>query len=270
MEALNNDAVTENVGSVLADFGLSDVEVLVYRALLALGSRPASAIAQKSGLKRGQTYNVLQGLTAKGIVQEFLKSSVRHFTCSPPQTLLSILQHREEKIALQKQKLLQVIPHLERLRNPISSQPKVRCYQGIEGIKEVFEDMIRVPNQNIYGLTDIEYSWTFIDGEGRDWINSFIARRSARNIWWLGIMNNSEATQYALKTRKWAKRQVRLIEGLNLRVEIDIYGPKVAITSTTGEMLGIIIESEAIADTLRSIHQSVWNLLPEYAPPNGA
>jgi HTH-type transcriptional regulator, sugar sensing transcriptional regulator len=266
MEAIQAEAVAENVVAVLNDFGLTDVEVMVYKALLSLGSRPASAIAQKASLKRGQTYNVLQSLMDKGIVQEYVKNSVRHFTCSHPRTLLSILQHREDKLAVQKQKLLQVIPQLERLRSPLSTQPKVRFFQGVEGIKEVFEDMIRVPNQNIYGVSDIEYCWTFIDGEGRDWINNFITRRAARNIWWLGIMNKSEATEYALKTRRWMKRQVKLVEGLSLRVEIDVYGSKVGITSTYGEMLGIIIESEPIADTLRNIHQTIWKTLPEYVP----
>ena len=261
------ETVHESVSSVLNELGLNNFEILVYKTLLSLGSRPASMVAQKAGLKRGHTYNVLQTLMEKGIVQEFVKNRVRHFTCSHPQAFLSMLQRRQEKIVQQRQKLLEVLPHLEQLRSPLVAAPRVRFFQGLEGIKEIFEDMIRVPNESIYGVSDIEYSWTFIDGKEREWMNDFIQRRAERNIWWYGIMNKSEATEYALRTRRWLKREVKLVEGLDLRVEIDVYGSKVSITSTYQETVGVLIESKPIADTLRSIHQSIWPLLPEYPRP---
>lgn len=256
--------LTEDVSEVLGDFGLASVEVSVYQATLALGARPASTIARKAGLKRGHTYNVLQSLMEKGIVQEFLKNGVRHFTCSPPKTLLSIVDRRAEEIASQKERLLRVIPFLEQMRNPLSSQPKVRFFQGVEGIKEIYEDMIRVPGQPIYAVTDIAYSWTFVEGEAYEWLQNFISRRAERDVWWYGIMNLSPATDMALRTRKWIKREVRTVQNLDLRVEISVFGPKVAITSTHQEQIGVLIENDEIATTLRNMHQAAWHVLPEW------
>ena len=255
---------TDHITFALNEFGLSDVEVAVYKAALALGSRPASIVAQKAGLKRGHTYNVLQTLMQKGIVQEYVRNGVRHFTCSPPQSLLSLVQRREEQLAEQKENLLKVLPELERLRNPHNGQPRVRFFKGVEGIKEIFEDMLRVPDQKIRAVTDIASSWTFLRGEPRRWLDNFIARRAERNIWWYGIMNDSDQTEQALATRRWLKRKVKLVQGLAIRVEISVYGPKVAITSAEDDIFGVLLENEPIAATLSSMHEAVWNILPDH------
>ncbi|HQH29200.1 MAG TPA: helix-turn-helix domain-containing protein, partial [Oligoflexia bacterium] len=176
------EAVQEDVLSVLSEVGLSEVEVSVYKAALALGSRPASVIAQKAGLKRGHTYNILESLMEKGIVQEFVKSSVRHFVCSSPHSLLSMLQKKEHELAEQKRKLERAIPHLEQIRNPVAAQPKVRFYKGLEAIKEIFEDMLAVPNSIIYGFIDLEQSWSSANEAGHYWTRNFIKRREQKNI----------------------------------------------------------------------------------------
>ncbi|MCB0360843.1 MAG: hypothetical protein KDD44_14440, partial [Bdellovibrionales bacterium] len=125
------------VVEALSAFGLSESEIAVYQATLQLGTRPASVIAQKAGLKRGHTYNVLGQLAQKGIVQELVKNSVRHFTCSPPERLIGLLEHRESEISRQKDLLRQAIPKLEALRNPNHAQPRVRFYQGEAGVREI-------------------------------------------------------------------------------------------------------------------------------------
>ena len=101
-------------------------------------------------------------------------------------------------------------------------------------------------------------------GEPEEWLDSFIRRRAEKNIGWFAIINRSEASDFAVQNRRNVKRQVKMIEGVDLQVEISIFGPKVAILSTADEMVGVLIENDAIADTLRSFHKTIWNFLPTY------
>lgn len=258
------DAVEESVSKVLSDFGLSSVEISVYQAALSLGSRPASTIAQKANLKRGHTYNVLQTLMEKGIVQEFVRGGVRHFTCSPPKSLLSIIHQREHELKEQKENLLKVIPQLEQLRNPLSAEPRVRFFKGLDGIKEIFEDMIRCPNQTIYGLVDLQYSWSIVDSKTQNWTRNFIRRREQNNIRWYGIAVRSDLSDYSVKLRPSYMRKMKVLDGVSFPAELHIYGEKVAITSTYRETIGVLIENEPIAETLRTMHQLLWKTLPDY------
>jgi sugar-specific transcriptional regulator TrmB len=256
--------INSQVTEVLIEFGLSDVEAAVYQAALALGSRPASVIAQRAGLKRGHGYNVLQSLMEKGIVQEFVKNGVKHFTCSPPSSLLTVLEVREQELKKQKEMLEAVLPELENLRNPLAAQPKVRFFQGFEGIKEIFEDMLRIPDSQIYALVDLQFTWTASSNEGFEYVKAFIKRREQKNICWNGILVFSPESDRHLRMRPSRLRKIKRVENLECPAEISVYGGKVAFTSTNQEMVGVVIENEAIADTLRNMLLRLWDVLPTY------
>ncbi len=250
---------------ILEQFGFSGPEAAVYLASLELGPQPASIIARKAKLKRGQTYNVLSSLKDRGIVQEFIRAGVSNFSGRSPSTLLSMLASREEEIAVQKQKLLQAIPMLEKLRNPMIVQPKVRFYQGVEGLKEVYNDTIRVKNQPIYALCDFEHAFPENQNkELHDWMWKYTDRRAKQGIEYIGIINKSKDSDLAFKWRKKQKRKMKMLRGVYLPVELNVYGNKIALISTKDDMVGVIIEDAPIAEMLRNFHKAMWGFLPEY------
>ena len=254
----------DQIDSVLQAFGLNPLEVEVYRVLLKAGSRPASIIAEQANLKRAHTYNVLNSLMDKGLVQEFLKSGVKQFSCSPPTSLLTILEQREDRLAQQKRQLTDVLPLLQQLRNPLTAEPKVHFFRGVDGIREIYEDMLRTPDSTIFALMDAKYTNIFNDEYNLRWLNGFIRRRGERNIWWNGIINCSEESILAEKTRHRAKRRLKMIKGVELPVALEIYNSKVAITSTYEETVGFVIENDNVADALRNAHQAIWPFLPDF------
>ncbi len=254
----------QQIDQALEDFGFNNLEVEVYRALLKSGSRPASVIAEQANLKRAHTYNILNSLMDKGLVQQFLKNGVKQFSCSPPTSLLTIVEQREDRLASQKKQLTEILPLLQQLRNPLAAEPKVHFFRGSDGIKEIYEDMLRTPNITIYGLIDVKYTNNFADDDNMRWLNSFVRRRAERNISWHGIINRSEDSDIAVGSRHPAKRQCKMIEGVELPVAVEVYNSKVAITSTHHESVGFVIENENVAAALRNAHQAIWPFLPDY------
>lgn len=250
--------------AALSGVGLSESEISVYQATLELGSRPASIIAKKAGLKRGHTYNVLSQLAERGIIQEFVKNSVRHFTCSPPDSLLGVLEHRENELTLQKERIKKIIPKLEALKNPNHSQARVRFFQGVDGVKEIYEDTLRTPDITIHALADPCCSCTTMGDDIDDWMVHYVRRRTAQNIFYKGIWVKSNTGDKVIRKRKSSKRELKMIGELDLPVVIFVYGPRTAIVSAHHETVGLIIENKPIADTLRNIHQAVWDMLPDY------
>ena len=250
------------ISDVLGEFGLSTVEASVYQAALALGSRPASAIAQKAGLKRGHGYNVLQSLMDKGLVQEFVKNGVKHFTCSPPSSLFTIVRNREDELKRAKARIIEIIPDLEKIRSPLSSQPKVRLYPGLEGVKEIYEDMLRVPNTEIRAMIDIETSWSSVLSQGAEFAAQFVERRHEQNIYWYGIVAEIPALDEILSRRPSNLRKCKIAQGLQFPAEISIYGSKVAYISARDEFVGVVVDNEAIAISMRNLFHFLWDTLP--------
>ena len=254
-----------NMTESLLGFGLLESEVKVYVALLALGPQPASVIAKKSGLKRGHTYNVLADLLQKGLVQEYTKGSVKYFTCLPPAVLITMLEQRQGEMEQKKKKLMEVLPDLEHIRNPSILQPKVRFFSGIEGIKQIYEDTLRYANQDLFAIGDFDHYFPREHSkELNDWMWEYCKRRAAKGIAYRGIVNKSKTTDLAFKRRKGERRIFKMLQGIDLTVEINIYSDKVAVISSSHDMVGLIIEDKPTADTLRNFHQALWKILPEY------
>jgi sugar-specific transcriptional regulator TrmB len=254
-----------NFSTVLQQFGFSKPEAEIYISSLSLGPQPASIIAKNAGLKRGHAYNVLSQLKDRGIMQEFIRGGVRHFVGSPPATLLSLLTSQEQTIALQKQRLLQMMPALEKIRNPLILQPKVRFFQGVEGMKEVYNDTIRIPKKIIYALCDFEHLFPASQSsELHNWLWEYTNRRAAKGVWLYGIINKSPESDIAYKWRRKQKRKMKMLRNVYLPVEYIVYGDKVAFISTKEDMVGVIIENKPIAETLRNFHKAMWGVLPDY------
>jgi hypothetical protein len=147
---------------------------------------------------------------------------------------------------------------------PGRAAPKLRLFQGFEGVKEIYEDMLRTPNSTIYAVIDAKYDPILSEGESLRWINNFVRRRSERNIWWRAIVNKSWESDVAVLKRNRGHRALKMIPGVDLRVSIEVYGGKVAITSCADGAIGFVLECEQLASSLISLHQAVWQTLPEY------
>ncbi len=246
----------------LQEYGLSEAEVRVYLAGLAVGARPASIIAEKAELKRGHTYNMLTSLMEKGLVQEFEKNGTRHFTCSSPATFVANLEDRARHLSTLTDLVRVVLPELDNIKNPRGSSPKVRFFQGNEGIKGVLEKVLHTEEKIIYGVFDLDHNWTMADGKIYEWVERFLKRRVEKEIWYYGIVNRVDPDDYMVREQKSQLRKLKVAEGIQIPAEIMIAGERVVFISAAHEKIGIVVESPDIAQTLCSIHRSLWNFLP--------
>src|SRR3989344_3963433 len=118
----------------LTQFGLSPREAKVYLAALLTGTATANSIARQAKVERTTTYDVLKSLTDKGIAARTTRNGKNCFEVIQPKKLISILEER-------KRFLSDVLPELELLSKVNLEKPKVKLFEGKEGIKSMFYDI---------------------------------------------------------------------------------------------------------------------------------
>ena len=133
----------------LVNLGLSQEESKAYLAILELGGSYASNIARKSGINRATCYHTLNNLVKKGLVNSHTKGKVLWFNAEDPKKIIKL-----EKEKLEKAKNL--VPELLSISNTITFKPKIRFYEGKEGIKAVFEDALASKEKEILGYTNLK------------------------------------------------------------------------------------------------------------------
>jgi len=118
----------------LQKLGLSNKEAQIYSALAGKGEATANELAKQTSTQRTVVYNILQQLLDKGIITYINKNKKRYFLLSKPESLLSSLKEKES-IAIE------VIQEIKNLKTRSTSSKNVDVYEGLEGMKSVFDEI---------------------------------------------------------------------------------------------------------------------------------
>ncbi len=233
----------------LSGLNLSDNESRVYIAALELGSATVSQIAKKAGVERVNTYNVIEKLMSKGFVYQTGEGKLKTYSAVSPKRLEAISRSRTEN-------LKNALPQLLSIENSNEVKPKVRYYQGIEGIKEAFEETLKCDkDEEILAVATAEGIYQALG----DWTSEYLKRRIEKGIKMRAIVDNSKIGKKHKSNDKQELRTTRLVDKdkFYFSNEINIFDNKVMIVSYKDKM-GLIIESKQVADTQRSVFELAW------------
>ncbi|MEI7425995.1 MAG: helix-turn-helix domain-containing protein [Candidatus Moraniibacteriota bacterium] len=126
----------------LEKIGLDKKESQIYLALLELGSANIGQIAKKSAVKRTTVYDILDSLKKKGLLGQTKQKNHTLFFAENPEKL-------ERQIEEKKKIIQKVMPELLSIANRLEKKPKIKFFEGIAGIREVYEDTLKYPDQEI-------------------------------------------------------------------------------------------------------------------------
>ena len=97
----------------LRKLGLTEKEVRVYLAGLELGPSSVLNIAQKAGLARPTTYEIIKSLENKGLFAETKQKKKRYFVAQSPERILGLLRVQKKEIEEKEREFIKIISALE-------------------------------------------------------------------------------------------------------------------------------------------------------------
>ena len=242
----------------LQHLGLSDKEAAVYIASLELGSDTVQEIANRAEVKRANTYAVIEKLMGKGLMSSVEKGKKTLYQVEDPKQLLRLLQEQEEGIKKKEQEFKKHLPELETLFDIAEEKPKVRYFEGKEGLIAIREDYFKAKNKDALGVFALDEEKKVFSEEERK--NAY-ERRVNKNIN-TKLLYTSEKRMEA--TPKLTIRRFIPKDKFPMSSSIIIYDNKVGIVSLKGKLIGVIIENKEISNTLRSIFNIAWDGAEKY------
>ena len=135
---MNTDAKT--LEFKLKELGLAEKEAKVFLASLELGSSAVQEIAKKAEINRATTYVIIEKLMKKGLMSSVEKGKKTFFQTEDPKRLLKLLEEQEESLKRKEEEFKKYLPELETLFNIAEEKPKVRFFEGKEGLIAIRED----------------------------------------------------------------------------------------------------------------------------------
>lgn len=249
-----NEATNERTESLL-EVGFSPKEAKVYLALLKLGRGSVTKISREAQILRTTAYDVLNSLFNKNLVTLSGKEPKQEYVAeSPDQIKKYINTELENKRESLKRAEIELIPQLKSIYN-ISARPKVMFYEGTEGVEQVYEDTL-TSHETIRAYANVNEMHLALP----KYFPQYYKRRRASGISIRAILPANEAGLDRSTKDNDEARESALVpaDKFYFSPEINIYDNKVMIASWK-EKLGIIIESQEIADAMKTIFELAWS-----------
>jgi len=240
--------------SQLQQLDLHGKKADVYLACLELGASSVIEIAKKAGIKRTTAYDILLDLEQKGLISQTTKGKKRLFVGEDPEKIKKDLQAKERMFS-------EILPMLKSAYNVRGVKPRIRFYEGLEGLKETYNDTLKYTGEMlVFASEDV------VKILGLDWANNYMAKRTKNNLRVRAIMPSSEMLMKDIIPRDQEfLRTSKLIDPKKypFSMEINIYGHSKVSLMSSKEQLGITIESTEIYNTMKLIFELIWDNLPE-------
>lgn len=234
--------------------GLNESEIKAYLACLELGETNINRIAKKSGIKRTTTYLTIESLKEKGLIRSIKKKNKVFFYAEDPRM---IKERMEENI----KEVESAIPELLAMANLIDKKPNIKYFEGKEGIKDLFKDILKYPKSEVLEWYSESYATDFSE---EFFSQYFTPRRIAKKIWVRAILPNNKIIKKLVTNNEKQLRQVKLIdqEKYKIKIEINLYGNNKTSIISFKEEFGLIIESQKIHESLKSMFELMWEYVP--------
>lgn len=235
--------------SLLLSAGLLPSEARIYLAARELGPSTAQHIAEKASISRTATYEALESLQERGLFSISSVGKKNLFVAEDPERIVSYLKKEQEK-------LNDTIGDIERSVEALrlisgGTRPTMRVYEGDEALHAYFDHVSTVSPKEWLEVTNADDVYGEIDQK-----TLIAARKSLENVppsrirvLYRGDRKNPRP---GIKFRKLNDQFG------NYHGNIAVYDNYLALVTYIGKVVAIIIESPALADTMRAMFNAAW------------
>lgn len=248
-----------NLEAELKKLGLSDKETKVYLTVLELGQAPAAEIAAHSGINRATTYVILEELQKKGLASSFEKGKKTYFAAESPERLSNLFEIEKKQLEENFFDLKKIIPALEKIYESRGERPKVRFFEGKEGVASIREDILKTRAKSMEEIIPLDIAHKHFPPSKKDHREKISAQLKGVNF---RVIYTSEKGQIWPRI-KGVKESVKFIkpELFPISSEIVLFGNKTIMIATKNKKFGIILEDELITNTIRAVFNLLWKNL---------
>ncbi len=240
------------VTSTLKTAGLDKKEAFVYEEILRHGPINTALLLKKLPIKRGDLYNVLSHLERGKFIESLPEFKKLTYKVTDPEIIDHAVKTQERHVHEAKENLDLIYS----LYNLNMGKPGVRFAQGLEGIKEIFNETLKSKTE-IVGYGDVD-GWLTHLGKYTKWYGKERLRKNIKER--IILPDTATAKKYFEEYDKRAT-EIKFVphEKYVFSLEMNVFDDKVIYVTLREPFIALLISDKSIADTQRAIFELTWS-----------
>lgn len=246
----------------LAELGLSEGQVRVYRAVLELGVASLKKIQEKTGIERRNIYDILNKLIERGLVSYTIEKGKQTYQCTHPNKILEEIEQKENAL----KQLKDEVPNIKDLFNLSKPDIRAEVYRGNEAIKSLLNEVLE--HKESYWLGGNNFNQRKAVPESlviwfQHWMNRRIEKKHLMyDLIGPGTVLEGLHLNEPEKQKKAYLKVQRLPEDLRMPMVVIVFGNKVAQILWGQQSFAFVLESGEIKESFMKYFQFFWKKDP--------
>lgn len=257
--------MNSNQLAFLQEIGLNEGESRVYGSLVAEGEAEARELVERTGLGRGNTYNIVAALEKRGLVVAVHGGAKTRYRATDPSNLRTLLERKQEEVQALKAHFDALLPGLASQYVLSTGKPAIQIFEGLEGVERALHDSLTARGE-ILTITDP----AVITGEVIEINTQYVALRRRNKIMKRLLMPDTDLGIEFVKAAKNECTQARVCPGMagGFSAVIEIYDQRLSLlTVRDNRFIAVLIENVPMVELQRAQFEVLWSLATKASAP---
>ncbi|MFA6397472.1 MAG: helix-turn-helix domain-containing protein [Candidatus Paceibacterota bacterium] len=243
----------------LEDIGLNEKEIKIYLELLKVESNSVLDLSKKTGILRTSIYPILESLEEKNLISKIKTDKKVRFQADSPEKLETYIETQKIKLDEQSRLVNDILPQLKGLSRQTGEKPIVKIYDGREGILKANEESFGYEKNQTGETSYFIYPY--------DLIEKYFSQNEVRGASKIRLNKNIKSKAiytYSKGERTPSENSDRIKIDENkypIKCDVSIFKDRVRIHTLGKSLSSVLIKSQDIADTLRSLFEIAFDNL---------
>lgn len=253
-----------DINSALKLIGLNQSEITVYLFLLENGATTPPIVSHETKIARTNCYNILGELKVKGLIEEQERGKRKAYLAKNPEALIQSLEKRKELVQ-------RILPDLQGLYTTQKNKPKIRFYDGLEEIKDIYEQSLQ--SEKVMMVGSIEQLHALLPG----YLEHYFVEVKKRGIIVYQILGEYRNEFNKTKELLNDLYDTRLLppEYKDMPTNILLWNDTIALIALSEPAFGTMLTNQMLAKTFQMLFEIIWKkienvsheTLPVLSPP---
>lgn len=238
---------------------LNSKDVAVYLNLLQFGPSAVSTIAARTNIERTTAHAVLKRLSKRGFVARTSKEKTSLFAALDPEIFEEKAMRGLEQKKADLRMIQSFIPQLQNIEYRDTNRPSIQVFEGAEGVISLYELFLRTNKKQDAFLTIEKIPKPLRKYLTRDYMKNKISQNVQSRV----LVENSPRAKRYKKLDGRANRTTKLIPKGHFPFETEIIigdNREIAIVDFSKDIIGVLIRSASIRNTLSAIFNLLWRI----------
>jgi sugar-specific transcriptional regulator TrmB len=230
--------------TLLKTLGFTDSEAKIYLLSLEVGPSSVQDLAKKAKVSRVTTYAAIEVLSTRGLMSNVQKGKKTLFTSESPERLVSFVQARMTQMQTTLKEVEGLIGDLRLLQR--GEKPVVKMFEGKEGLNAINDDILKTQPDTIYEMGNYDAMRNLFSPEDFVPYQKELKRKKIKTEV-IAISDKPFVKDDLVKAFRYEDAQHPFFG------HVALYDNKIALSSFRGKNISVLIESEIIAQTLKTL-----------------